>query len=198
MNRKTMRMSCYILIGLFVSSVVDAQPNKDSQPQPPEQLQLQAQAKVKTFAKTLKQALMSAVQQQGFEHAVAVCKDQAPVIAASLSTDGWTVARTSIRTRNQDNHANTWEMQQLRLFDESFKAGTPAGQLIAEELTDSQYRYMQAIPTGQLCLACHGQSIEASLAESIQAAYPNDKATGFSPEDIRGAFSLTKSLVHEQ
>ncbi len=51
---------------------------------------------------------------------------------------------------------------------------------------------MKAIPTGPLCLACHGETLAAPVAEKIGELYPADKATGFREGDIRGAFVVTK------
>ena len=159
-----------------------------------EVLTKQAKVKTKTFATTLKQALLSAVQSGGFEHGVKVCKDQAPDIAAQLSTDGWQVMRTSLKTRNSDNEPSSWEYDMLVAFDQQFKAGKPSSSLTAASLNESQFRYMQAIPTGQMCLSCHGQNVDPKLYESIKEAYPNDAAIGFTLNDLRGAFIVTKSL----
>jgi len=159
-----------------------------------EELTEQAQAKASVFAQRLKQALMTAVQSGGFENGVNVCKDQAPKIAEQLSVDGWHLARTSLKTRNSDNAPDSWESSMLVLFEAELKAGKPLASLNATALNDNQFRYMKAIPTGKLCLACHGQNIQPSLSESINKTYPNDRATGFTLNDIRGAFTLTKSL----
>ena len=47
---------------------------------------------------------------------------------------------------------------------------------------------MKAIPTGEVCLTCHGSNIKASLQIRINELYPDDKAYGFKIGDIRGAF----------
>jgi hypothetical protein len=47
---------------------------------------------------------------------------------------------------------------------------------------------MKAIPTGGLCLACHGETIDPAVAGKIAELYPEDKATGFREGDLRGAF----------
>ena len=53
---------------------------------------------------------------------------------------------------------------------------------------------MKAIPTGELCLLCHGETIDPDIAAAIDKAYPEDQARGFSLGDIRGAFTLSKPL----
>lgn len=44
------------------------------------------------------------------------------------------------------------------------------------------------------CLACHGPAIEPKTAAAIEALYPNDEAVGFRVGDLRGAFSLTRTI----
>ena len=107
---------------------------------------------------------------------------------------GWEVARTSLRVRNSANQADIWETQMLNRFDSAFKAGSPITELTATKQDQEAYRYMQAIPTGQVCLACHGQQVEPALLKTIKMNYPMDTATGFTLEDIRGAFTLSKAL----
>jgi hypothetical protein len=43
-------------------------------------------------------------------------------------------------------------------------------------------------------LACHGKNISAQDKKKIQMHYPHDKATGYSLGQVRGAFSLSKTL----
>ncbi|MFT6919058.1 MAG: hypothetical protein ACJA2G_001693 [Cognaticolwellia sp.] len=56
----------------------------------------------------------------------------------------------------------------------------------------SVLRYMKAIPTGGLCLACHGSKLADDVSSKVNELYPNDQATGFKLGDIRGAFTLQK------
>jgi len=153
-----------------------------------------AETKIADFSAILKRTLMSAIQQQGLEHAVAVCKDQAPKIAEKLSKDGWTIARTSLKTRNAYNAPDEWEQTQLIAFNTLMNAGEPPATLNVSDLSQGRFRYMKAIPTGQVCLACHGSQVDPALLQSIQAYYPNDRAIGFTLKDLRGAFSLTKAI----
>jgi hypothetical protein len=49
---------------------------------------------------------------------------------------------------------------------------------------------MRAIPTAPVCTTCHGATVAPDVAAAIAARYPEDRATGFSPGDLRGAFSI--------
>jgi hypothetical protein len=129
-----------------------------------------------------------------------VCKERAPAIAASLAEQtGWEVGRTSLKLRNVAlNTPDIWEQRVLKQFEDRKAAGQPVAGMTYAEVVETEdgtaYRYMQAIPTAQVCLACHGDNIEPGLAESIDQAYPDDQARGYAVGDIRGAFTLSKPL----
>jgi len=59
-----------------------------------------------------------------------------------------------------------------------------------------EYRFMKAIPTGGVCLACHGTQLSPEISQTLADLYPNDLATGFSEGDIRGAFVVTQALTN--
>ena len=157
-------------------------------------LEQQAKQKTAKFAGLLKQQLVGAIQVKGPSHAIDVCKIQAPKIAAQLSTDGWEVARTSLKTRNPNNKPDDWERKMLLAFDAAYKDKKTEDGLTAIDITAGSFRFMKAIPTGQICLTCHGQEIDSDLLKTIQRHYPLDTATGFTLDDIRGAFTLRKKL----
>jgi hypothetical protein len=56
------------------------------------------------------------------------------------------------------------------------------------------FRYMKAIPTGKVCLSCHGEKLDPAVAAKLKALYPRDKAVGFRSGDIRGAFTIIQPL----
>jgi hypothetical protein len=53
---------------------------------------------------------------------------------------------------------------------------------------------MKAIPTAELCVACHGSDLAPEREAQLDRLYPNDQARGFGADDIRGAFTLSKPL----
>jgi hypothetical protein len=59
---------------------------------------------------------------------------------------------------------------------------------------EKSFRFMKAIPTGEVCLKCHGADIAADVKAKLQEAYPDDKATGYKPGDVRGAFTITQPM----
>ncbi|OUS68441.1 hypothetical protein B5G52_19690 [Pseudoalteromonas sp. A601] len=157
-------------------------------------LEQEAQKRIKEFSSSLKSQLKSAINKGGLSAGVKVCSEQAPKIAEQLSTDGWTVGRTSLRTRNTSNTADEWELQTLADFEELKQQGIEVNTLAKSSYDEQSFRYMKAIPTGGLCLACHGSSVTPEVKKVIQHYYPEDKAIGFNVGDIRGAFTLIKQL----
>ncbi|MEP4891981.1 MAG: DUF3365 domain-containing protein [Aliiglaciecola sp.] len=159
-----------------------------------QQMQNIAKQKMQQFGKQLKSELLNAIGTGGFESAVEVCQQQAPKIAAELSTNGWTLSRTSLKTRNPDNQPNEWQKEVLVNFEQQLKQGKAMDKLVFSDIKNGQFRMMKAIPTGQLCVACHGTNISSDLREKINQHYPQDTAINFSLNDIRGAFSVTAPM----
>jgi len=160
----------------------------------------EAKVLVKEFSSALKGELQGAISAGDPLSAIAVCKERAPAIAQSLSEkSGWEVGRTSLKLRNPAlNAPDPWEKQILLKFEERKTAGedvkTMAFAGVVESDGEKRYRFMKAVPTGELCLACHGEAINPDIAAAIDEAYPDDQARGFSLGDIRGAFTLSKRL----
>ncbi len=146
----------------------------------------------------LKQALTGAIEQDGLVAAVEVCQIQAPTIADGVSTESMHVGRTALRVRNPANAADAWERRVLEDFERQMASGKdPAGiEAFAIRQVDGQRQghWMGAIPTGGLCLSCHGSSLDPELQQTIDQRYPQDRATGFEPGSLRGAFSVRIDL----
>jgi hypothetical protein len=161
----------------------------------------EAKALVKEFAGQLQSELKAAMETGGPIEAISVCKDRAPAIAAELSeSSGWEVGRVSLKTRNTTlGTPDAWETQVLESFETRLANGQPVDTLSqAEVVEDDQgraFRFMKAIPTQEVCLACHGKTIAEPVAQALDEHYPNDRARGFEVGDIRGAFTLSKPLT---
>lgn len=158
----------------------------------------EARALVKQFGGTLKGELVAAMKAEGPVAAIEVCNIRAPEIADSLSQDGWKVARTSLKTRNDNNTPDAWEKAVLERFEQQKAEGKDVATLEYSEVVDTahgtEFRYMKAIGTEAACLTCHGSKISEPVKARLDALYPNDKARGYSEGDIRGAFTLRHSM----
>lgn len=163
------------------------------------QLEQEAQTITLAFGKELKTVLQGTIMAAGPVEAIKVCRTNAPAIANRLAQErGWDVARTSYKVRNANNAPDAWEQQILAQWQDKIARGAPVQNMKASELVMENgvtvYRYMSAIPTGKMCLNCHGSSIAGPVRNTIQDLYPADQATGFKEGDLRGAFSLKKTF----
>jgi hypothetical protein len=159
----------------------------------------QARQATAAFGKALKSELMSAMKSGGPIAAIEVCNTRAPAIARTVSLEqDVRISRVSLKNRNPENFPSGWQSQVLEMFESRKQAGEQPASLTWHEAVpvDSghEFRFMKAIPTGALCLQCHGVAIDPAVAEKLDALYPEDKATGFRQGDLRGAFVVTKSL----
>lgn len=162
----------------------------------------EARALARRFRERLKGALQSALQEGGSEAAIDICREQAPSIAGELSREGdWAVGRTALRVRNPRNAPSVRERAVLMRFLRRAEAGEALAGMehvaLVGEGDDRLLHYMKAIPTGGVCLTCHGQSIAPGVKEAIRASYPADAATGFEPGELRGAFTFVRPLAVE-
>ena len=157
----------------------------------------QARTLVKAFGSDLKSVLTSAMKAEGPIKAIAVCNTEAgPIGKKHSALSDWTINRTSLKVRNLNNLPDNWESSVLLAFEKRKLAGEALETMEYSETIqkgdETVYRYMKAIPTGGPCLVCHGENIDENVANKIKSLYPNDKATGFTIGDIRGAFTLEK------
>ncbi|PHS11838.1 MAG: hypothetical protein COA86_19000 [Kangiella sp.] len=91
-----------------------------------------------------------------------------------------------------------WETDVLEKFNRLQKEGVnPKGMEFYEVVNEDgqeYFRHMKAIPTGGICLACHGKTIAPNLISKLDELYPDDKARGYSVGQIRGAFTFKTKL----
>ena len=156
-----------------------------------------AMAATAAFGKALKSELVTAMQSGGPIAAIDVCNTRAPGIAEAVSLEqGVQVSRVSLKNRNPDNSPNDWQTAVLESFEEQVESGEDAGGLSWQKTVEvdgvKQFRFMKAIPTGGVCLACHGKTIDSTVQAKLAELYPEDKATGYSEGELRGAFVVVK------
>lgn len=182
------------LIFLCVLAVPALTPNalaQDGLMQPQEE----ARKIAMRYQKALKDELQNALQTGGLKSAVEICHSRAPKIAQELGQQtGWSIHRTSLKTRNSQNKPTDKELSILEDFEKRKNKGEEIANLewIAQE--NSTIHYMKAIPMKAMCANCHGESVSPALKKQIAHYYPDDIAINFKTGDIRGAFTLKKYL----
>ena len=158
-----------------------------------------AKAAIGAFASALQAELKNAMQHGGPVNAIGVCNTTAMPITAKVSLEqGLKLSRVSLKNRNPANAPNDWQGEVLESFENRKAAGDDLATMAWSEIAaidgKKQFRFMKAIPTGALCLQCHGSDISPEVSARLTELYPGDMATGYAAGDIRGAFVVTRNL----
>jgi nitrate reductase cytochrome c-type subunit len=134
--------------------------------------------------------LFAAIEKEGPAGAVEFCNIEAVKITDSVSVSiNSKVKRVSDRPRNQDNKANDTEVAIMKSMKASLKSGTQVSPQLVE-VEDKVLGYYPILTNG-MCLQCHGnpnENIETKTLEKLGYLYPNDKAIGYSENELRGMF----------
>ncbi|HQX06241.1 MAG TPA: DUF3365 domain-containing protein [Zoogloea sp.] len=146
--------------------------------------------------------MQETVATKGVVEAIPVCKEKAPQLLKEQSEKtGWKMSRVSLKTRNPERGTpDIWEARQLADFNIRAAAGEKVESLEKGEIVTENgkpvFRYMRAIPVGDVCLKCHGQAdkIEAGLKSELARNYPLDRAFGYEKGQIRGALTVRRPL----
>jgi len=136
--------------------------------------------RLQPFKRDMKQALMSGLQ-QGTDRAIDACRLEAPAIAGRHGNDSVLMGRTSHKLRNPANAPPDWVAPLLAEYVDSTRSGPSVVQI-----DDDTAGYIEPIMLQPVCLACHGSAIAPDVAAKIDAAYPDDQATGFAEGELRG------------
>lgn len=149
------------------------------------------------LGRALRGRLEQALRERGPLDAIDVCKTEAPALARRTGeAAGRTVGRTALRVRNPENTPDAWARGVLtewngRAPGVDWKT-VEASAVVTNAAGRRELRYLKPIIMEPLCLACHGEAIEPTLAARIQSLYPADQARGFREGQLRGAFTVTE------
>jgi hypothetical protein len=165
-------------------------------------MQEESRAMALPFMKKLAEENKKAVSEGGPESAIKVCKEIAPNMAGEASRkNGVRMTRVSLKVRNPMlGTADAWEQKVLQDFEARVAKGEKPDNMefveVVKEPAGSSFRYMKAIALQQACVACHGtpEQISDSVRIRLNEDYPNDKAIGYVPGQIRGAVSIKRTL----
>lgn len=143
--------------------------------------------------------LKKSLEANGPAESIAVCKDKAPVIAASLSkSSGFEVKRVSPKNRNPKGVPDAWEAQAQADLEKRLAGGEKPETLetwqVVKTSSGKEFRYAKALVTQPVCLTCHGENIADGVKAKLAAEYPHDKATGYSAGMVRGIVSIKRPL----
>jgi len=160
----------------------------------PEAVLAEARAAADALGSQLQGRLLAALEEGGPLQAVEVCSVEAQEIARTLSGGGNTVRRVSLRTRNPLNDPDLHETGKLQAWEARWgqEAVGEEWEVVTEE-GRTTLRYLRPIPLAGPCIACHGEpeQIAPEVMALVRRLYPEDRAVGFAPGDLRGAVSVT-------
>ncbi|SEN12886.1 Tll0287-like domain-containing protein [Brachymonas denitrificans] len=162
-----------------------------------------ARAAASSVPPKLLAVLQPAIKERGPAGAIDVCSKEAPKLAKAASEQtGWQIRRVSLKNRNPKAVPDAWERATLESFDKAQAAGVDPAMLERAEVVvengQSVRRYMRALPVQQACLQCHGTAdkLGAGVAQKLTQLYPNDKGTGYTLGQIRGAMTLRQPVAN--
>ena len=137
--------------------------------------------------------LMDAIQQNGTLGALSFCNEKAYPLTDSMAVVyNANIKRVSDKPRNQSNQANDQELEYIETFKQIIANKESPNPIVKD--SDTKVEIYYPILTNAMCLQCHGQpnkSIEASTLKQLTILYPNDKATGYNVNEVRGIWSVT-------
>ncbi len=139
----------------------------------------------------LGQNLIGAIQQDGLLHALEFCNIEAiPLTKQMEEKHGAVIKRVSDKNRNPNNAANEEELHYIAHFQKEIEAGKDPRPVVLPQGNKTRFYY--PIITNAMCLQCHGKPvrIDVDVLEKINLLYPNDLATGYEENEVRGIWSI--------
>lgn len=146
-----------------------------------QQIALQAKA-------VLGKNLMGAIKKDGTDAAVSFCNLKAFPLIDSMATElSAKIKRVTDKPRNANNTPNE---QELAFINNSI-AKLANGEKLSGEIHKSENNNVAYYPitTNDMCLKCHGtpkEEIKESTMDILSKLYPEDKATGYKANELRG------------
>ena len=101
------------------------------------------------------------------------------------------IKRVSDKNRNPNNAANTQELTYIQEAKTALKEKGSVAPKVFEK--DNKMIGYYPIVTNNMCLQCHGtpvKDVNSKALSKINALYPNDKATGYAANELRGIWVI--------
>jgi mono/diheme cytochrome c family protein len=97
------------------------------------------------------------------------------------------IRRVSDQPRNQENTSSAMELEIIQAFKKQLAEGEEIKPETREFLEGYVHGYYPIV-TNEMCMKCHGDvnQMEEGVHAKILALYPEDKATGYAPNQLRG------------
>jgi len=186
MQSRRSRVLVAVSFAAAIALALAAAPHAGSLPQKPFPAEsARAEQAMNELQRALLTRLTAAMTSGGPAAAVEVCRTDARTIAESVAqAQGLELGRTSHRLRNPANAPRAWARPAV-----DAAAGSKAASegLRVFDLGD-RVGVLRPIGTAEACTKCHGapDEVRKNLGAALAGAYPQDRATGFAPGDLRG------------
>lgn len=136
--------------------------------------------------------LLEAIQTKGPEQALAFCNEKAIPLTDSMATDlNATIRRASDKARNPANAANEKEQHYIQQAKKDIAQTGNASPMVFE--SNGKMVGYYPIMADAVCLQCHGKQqtdIAPKTLAAIKRLYPEDKATGYATDELRGIWVI--------
>lgn len=136
--------------------------------------------------------LMGQIQKNGTEAAVDFCNVKAiPLTDSMANVHNASIKRVTDKPRNSNNIANKEELRYLTHFKSVIANNQEPEAIIIESEKDVSFYY--PITTNAMCLKCHGKpntDVTPKTLLTLKDRYPNDFATGYGLNEVRGIWSI--------
>ncbi len=150
------------------------------------------QAMVNATQSELGKNLMQAIQQKQTVGAISFCHTKAiPITQEKMEQLDAQIKRATDKPRNPKNLADETEMKIIKIFQGQLKENKLKPIL---EKKGKRHFFYAPIVTHQMCLQCHGQrgsDIKPEVLSKIKDLYPEDQASGYQTNQLRGIFSVS-------
>ena len=143
--------------------------------------------------KVLASHLTKAIEDSGIIHALNYCKLNAYPLTDSISKQhNATIKRLSDKFRNPLNNPEPDDMNIIQAYRDSVLKGASVRPVVLQK-EDREIFYAPIMISSPLCLKCHGEPGKDIATEdyiAINLHYPQDRATGFRLNDLRGIWRI--------
>jgi len=139
--------------------------------------------------------LMGKIQKEGTLAALKFCNVKAYPLTDSMSVyHNATIKRVSDKPRNPKNAANVEELKIINSYKNDVATNKDSKPIVVESSNHVNVYY--PIKTNSMCLQCHGTpktDITVNTLAALKKLYPNDKALGYSLNQVRGIWNVSFS-----
>ena len=137
--------------------------------------------------------LMGTIQKKGTLEALEFCNVRAYPLTDSMAVvHNASIKRVSDKPRNPKNKANSEELEYIKTFKTLVASEKEISPIVKETEDDVNVYY--PIVTNSMCLQCHGKpetNIKPDLLKTLTLLYPEDKAKGYSENQVRGIWNVS-------